>query len=503
MNRKVIASIILTVTLVLITLVGIQLYWINSAIKVKESAFRQNVNEAMTRVVYKLEKYDMARRLDVFQRNKRIQQTLDSLSRIMYKQMNNSETADSSFNITGRSKGNQSSLDAQMENFIRQSSLLNEVFRDLLRSHFPGRMDKRIDLNSLDSLISRELKSNGITAEYEYGVYDPESDRLIYQKSGDFEEQLRNKGFPYVMFPENTFMSPRYLIIFFPNEKRVLLTRMAGALSISAVLIIAIIGLFAYSFITIIKQKKLEQMKNDFVNNMTHEFKTPVSTISLACQALSDNDIRKSADLYDSYINIINEENKRLGSMAEKILQSAVLEKGEVKLKIEEVDVHQVIHEAVKNIGIQVQIRDGEIDEYLNAHKPTIQVDHTHFKNVIFNLLENANKYTPRKPLIKVSTENTTKGIIIIIADNGIGISKTNQKKIFDKLYRVPTGNLHDSKGFGLGLSYVKFIIEKHHGKISLESEVNKGTTFRIFLPFITKSPKTGLLRLINNWRKP
>ncbi|MCF8304430.1 MAG: HAMP domain-containing histidine kinase [Bacteroidales bacterium] len=502
MNRKVIISIIVTITLVLITLVGIQLYWINNAVKVKEGAFRQNVNEAMTRVVYKLEKFDMARRLDVFQHNQRIEQTLDSLSEIMYKQMMPPVFGDSA-HPSKNQVNRKSALDKRMEQMLRQSSILNDVFRDLLRSRFPGQLKSRINFNALDSLISRELKSNGINAEYEFGVYDPTGDRFIYQKQGDYENQLRKKGYPYVMFPDNSFMSPHYLMIYFPNEKKVLLTRMAGALSVSAVLIIVIIGLFTYSMITIIRQKKLGQMKSDFVNNMTHEFKTPISTISLACQALGDNDIRKSSELYDSYINIINEENKRLGSMAEKILQSAVLEKGEVKLKIEEVDVHQVIHEAAKNIGIQIQIRDGYIEEDLKAENHIIQADHTHFKNVIVNLLENANKYTPKKPRIKVLTENTAKGIVITVEDNGVGISKANQKKIFDKLYRIPTGNIHDVKGFGLGLSYVKFIVEKHKGRINLESEVNKGTRFSIFMPLVNEEKRQGLLRSIYKWQKP
>ena len=225
-------------------------------------------------------------------------------------------------------------------------------------------------------------------------------------------------------------------------------------------------------------------MKNDFINNMTHEFKTPISTISLACQALKDKDVIKTEDVYDAYIGVIGEENLRLGAMAEKILQSAVLEKKQLELNKEWFDIHEVIADVVNKIGIQVQIKDGNICTDFNAEPSEIHADKVHFTNLINNLLDNANKYTPQKPKIRVSTENVKTGIMISIEDNGIGISNKNQKKIFDKLYRVPMGDLHDFKGFGLGLSYVKVIVEYHKGSIWLESELKKGTKFDVFLPY-------------------
>ena len=225
-------------------------------------------------------------------------------------------------------------------------------------------------------------------------------------------------------------------------------------------------------------------MKNDFINNMTHEFKTPISTISLACEALGDNDVIRSGDLSGNYINIIREENKRLAGMAEKILQTAVLEKGQLKIKKEKIDLHSVITEVIKNIRIQVEIKDGVLIKNFSASRSFLEGDKVHLTNLVYNLLDNANKYSPRKPVIRISTENSSGGIIMTIEDNGIGISKTDQKKIFEKLYRVPTGNIHEVRGFGLGLSYVKAIVEEHNGKISLESEVGKGSTFKVYLPF-------------------
>jgi two-component system phosphate regulon sensor histidine kinase PhoR len=218
---------------------------------------------------------------------------------------------------------------------------------------------------------------------------------------------------------------------------------------------------------------------------MTHEFKTPISTISLACQALSDKDIPRSNDMYNDYIQIIGDENHRLGEMAEKILQTAILEKGNLHLRPEAIDVHELIADAIHKIAIQIEIRDGVLTKSLKAEYPLIKADKVHLSNVIFNLLDNANKYSPRKPQIMISTADADDGILISVHDKGMGISKANLKRIFEKLYRVPTGDVHNVKGFGLGLSYVKFIVEKHGGIISVESEPGKGSIFTMFLPYV------------------
>ncbi|MDZ7776579.1 MAG: ATP-binding protein [Bacteroidales bacterium] len=225
-------------------------------------------------------------------------------------------------------------------------------------------------------------------------------------------------------------------------------------LSVSLLLLVLIFLSFIFSVKTIIKQRKLSESKNDFINNMTHEFKTPISTVSLACEALTDKDIKKSEELYSSYIKVISEENKRLGALAEKILQTAIIEKGDLKLKQDAIDIHQVIDEAININRMQVGIKDGVIKKDLKATQTTIEADHDHLLNVLLlnNLLDNANKYSPKKPVITIATQNTLKEVIISVKDNGVGISKSDQKKIFEKLYRVHTGNLHDVKGFGSGV---------------------------------------------------
>jgi signal transduction histidine kinase len=198
---------------------------------------------------------------------------------------------------------------------------------------------------------------------------------------------------------------------------------------------------------------------------------------------LNDKDIQKSEDLYRTYIKIISEENRRLGVMAERILQSARLEKGQLQLNLEPTDIHEVLNEVIRNMGIQVEIKDGQIITDLQAGNSVVQADRMHIVNVVQNLMDNANLYTPVKPQITVATRDGDGGVVFSIQDNGIGISKADQKKIFEKLYRVPEGNVHNFKGFGLGLSYVKAVVEQHGGSIRLESELKKGTKFEIFLP--------------------
>jgi two-component system, OmpR family, phosphate regulon sensor histidine kinase PhoR len=427
MNRRFIIFTIVVMTFALIGLMVIQIYWIRNASVVKEANFRRSVNEAMTKVVLKVERLEKKRALTV----------------------NQYET---------------------MLNFNRH----------LAYSEF-------ITKKALDSLISLELNIRGVDTRFEFGIYKPEGNEFLLEKSSNYRKDLIEKGYAYILFQTDIYTSPEYLCIYFPHEKQFLLTELWGMLLISIILIIVVVYSFSYTVTTIFRQKRLSEMKNDFINNMTHEFKTPISTISLACEALSDPDMRSSEETASTYVNMIRDENKRLAGMAEKILQTAVIDKGQLTIRRESIDVHEIISNVIRNLRIQVEIKDGEFITKFGAANPRIEGDRVHVTNLVYNLLDNANKYTPRRPLIRVSTENTGNGLTIIIEDNGIGISKAEQKKIFDKLYRVPTGNIHEIRGFGLGLSYVKAIVEEHHGKIGVESEVGKGSRFKVFLPFLFK----------------
>jgi two-component system phosphate regulon sensor histidine kinase PhoR len=283
--------------------------------------------------------------------------------------------------------------------------------------------------------------------------------------------------------PGNVFSQPKFLSVFFPDQNKYLLRTMWLLLTVSALFILVIIFSFSFTVSTIIRQKKVSEIKNDFINNMTHELKTPISTISLACQALKDPDIKNRVGIVDSYINVIADENKRLAMVVENVLRTAVMDKGELKLKIVDLNVNEVVDQVLQNMKLQLEQRGGSFITDLQADQPYVQADMVHLTNVVFNLVDNALKYTEKIPVIKVGTRNEANGLVLFVEDNGIGISKENQRKIFDKLYRVPTGNIHNVKGFGLGLSYVKAIVDKHSGWITVKSELNKGSRFEIHIP--------------------
>jgi len=225
-------------------------------------------------------------------------------------------------------------------------------------------------------------------------------------------------------------------------------------------------------------------MKTDFINNMTHEFKTPIATISLAADSIKSPIISGNVDKVNRFANIIKQENKRMLEQVEKVLQMAKFDRENLNLKFSEVDLHALVNQAVANISLQVVQKEGQVEAKLEASKFIIEADENHISNIIHNLLDNANKYTPQKPQIKVFTRDRAEGIELVIQDNGVGLSKEAQKHIFEKFYRVHTGNLHDVKGFGLGLSYVKALVTAHSGTVKVKSELGKGSSFILNLPY-------------------
>jgi two-component system phosphate regulon sensor histidine kinase PhoR len=309
------------------------------------------------------------------------------------------------------------------------------------------------------------------------------SPQVISEDNKEYIEQFVNDGYKCQLFPSDPYSDINYLRVWFPNQRGYLVRSMWTNLALSGVLLIVIMFLFSFSIGTIYRQKKLSDIKNDFINNMTHELKTPIATISLACEAMNDPDMQKSQRAMQTYIGMINEENKRLGVLVENVLRTAIFEQGEMQLRINKVNLHEVIEQVIRNIEIQVKKKKGQIIKHLDASNPIIEGDHLHITNVIYNLIDNGIKYSETEPTIEIYTRDELSGIAIDFKDNGIGISRENQRKIFDKLYRVPTGNVHNVKGFGLGLSYVKGVIEKHNGTVEVESEVKKGSTFTIHIP--------------------
>ena len=471
MNKKVIILIIVLMSVALLGLMSIQVYWIRNAVIVKEAGFVRGVNEAISNVVLRIEKIEMI--------NKYQSQFTIKPNRLSYQNYQDSIRKDFFEDLA-----NISTRD-EYDSFNKKSILNLRKIGNRIQMAPKQPIEERINEILMDSLINYELNILGINTQYEYGVYSPSKNNMVIQKTGMYPSELLGKdSFHFALFPSDLQGNPDYLMLYFPNEQRFLISKMWVLLLVSIILIVIIIVSFYTTIGTIFKQKRLSVMKNDFINNMTHEFKTPISTIALVCEAMKDRDIEKSEEIYDNYIGIIHDENNRLKVMAEKVLQTAIIEKGKLHLKKEWLDIHEIICEDVKKIHIQVEKKGGHIYTDLKAENIKLKLDRVHITNVVLNLLDNAIKYTLEKPEILVSTVESSSGVTILIQDNGIGISKANQHKIFDKLYRVPTGNIHNFKGFGLGLSYVKAVVDKHGGNIRVSSELKRGTTFKVFLPF-------------------
>lgn len=455
----------------LITLMVIQVYWIKNAIMVREAIFNRDVNNAVEKVIFQLDRIDRMNMIRLRKNDLRIRQQkwikYDSSIRLQIGEIDNY-------------KKNLNLGPIPRTNFAT-SQIIDKMFESIPKDR--SLIENRISKVLVDSLLKIEFRNAGLNTKFDFGVFNPIRNKLTLQKSGKYPNELMQSSFRFLLFPGEIFSTQNYLMIYFPNEKQYLISRIWLLLVVSIFLIATIIFSFTYVITIVFRQKKLSEIKNDFINNMTHEFKTPIATISLACQALTDKDVVKNTGVYDTYLNIINEENNRLSGMAERILQSARLQKGEVVLKPEEINLHDVINDAMQKVSLQVEKKGGKIEVQNEAEQHTVFADRVHITNIIFNLLDNANKYTPWAPIIIIKTKNISDGILISVKDNGVGISKSNQKKVFDRLYRVPTGNVHNVKGFGLGLSYVKTVVEKHNGKITLDSELKKGSTFSIYLP--------------------
>ena len=368
-----------------------------------------------------------------------------------------------------------------------KKAFLGDIVKSLIEVDLNQPIEERIDPRVIDSLLSISLANHGVYIPFEMGVFD-QSKQMVFGKL-EFEEQLKESVLSAKLFPNDVIQFPFYVHVHYPNLDGYIFKNIWLLLAVSLIFILAIIGLIYYILRTIVQQKKNSEIKNDFINNMTHELKTPISTVSLACEALADPELGNIESVKNRYIGIINAENKRLGLLVEEVLQSAVLDKGDFKLKREELDMHVVINDVIDKFSIQVKERSGEIKPRLEASKSLVEADRNHLTNVIYNLLDNAVKYSKDSPVIEITTKNDANFITIGVKDSGIGISPENLKKVFDKLYRVPTGNVHNVKGFGLGLSYVKIICERHGGRVYVDSELGEGSTFYIELP----------LKIVNN----
>ncbi len=546
---------VLISAIAMIVLMLIQYYWTTNTIKAQESNFERSVHEAMTKVIYQVDKLEMANRikgrLKSVGKGSILFHTVDSINQLLSKEFDkmivDSIIDDSIINITkerisieisadkygkpvkridtsiiyyekqGKSKeiyehlflddfetdsnfinyyhapvvvNDVDSLMQEFDKLLKKSFIVSDVIEDLFNfSHYLPIQD-RVDIQVLDSLIKFELLSKDITTSYNFGIYNVNDKNFIYKKTSLNSGKLLSSGQSFLLFPSDFFSAQNYLYIYFPYRKAYILHEIRRTLFISFFLIVSITSIFIYVLVSFVRQKKLSEVRNDFVNNMTHEFKTPISTITLVCEALNDPSINKDENTYKTYIDIIEKENIRLATMAEKILQTAMIDHRQIQLKTEVIQVNKIIQTAIQNIIIQVEQKKGKIETQFLAQNHAILADKVHFTNIIYNLLDNATKYTNGPPEIIIRTTNEKDNLIIEISDKGIGIHKKELSKIFDKLYRISQGNIHNVKGFGLGLSYVKAIVDMHKGKISVESEIEKGSTFKLYFKIFNENEK-------------
>lgn len=339
--------------------------------------------------------------------------------------------------------------------------------------------------DKLDTLIKKELLNKNINLDYDFWVKLANKDSLLYQNIAYTNPKVLPKNaYRFVLFNKDIIRDPGMLYLYFPNKNSLILNNMLLPIISSVALLFVLIFIFAYTIFAIIRQKKLSEMKTDFINNMTHEFKTPVATIMIASEALKDPEIVADKSRISRLAGIIYDENVRLGNHIERVLSVAKLEKKEINLEHNPINVNDLIVAIVDSMNLQLVKRDAKISLHLNATNEIVMGDELHLSNVIYNLIDNANKYSAKAPEIIISTRNTTKNLYIVVEDKGIGMTKDQTKRIFDQFYRVPTGNLHDVKGFGLGLNYVQDIVKQMDGVIKVSSEKERGTSFEITLPF-------------------
>lgn len=499
MSRKGIWIIIALMTLALIGVASMQVKWIVDSLKANEEQFSIRVFEALNRLSEKL----------AYQENLEALQHVDNGFAQDFLKRDLQQRIDSSASENGLQGTKHEEVVLTKKQLLELSLYSNTCncsscreerakmltqFVAFTRGLNMTPIVERINLEQLHDFLRQELYDKGIRIAYHYGVYDNKKETFVISDGHYLVEENNNapthEGFKNLHNSEyrvNLFQQdadpPGKLMVYFPTKSSFIWSSVLKSLLATIVFMGLILFSFIYTVLVIFKQKKLSEMKNDFINNMTHEFKTPIATISLASDSIANPMVINQPEKIRRFVDIIKQENDRMNSQVEKVLQMAQIDRKDISLKLTDVNLHEVIDRAVDYISLQVEKKEGTVKTALNATRPIIEADLTHISNVINNLLDNANKYSPEQPEILVQTEDTSDGIAITVQDKGIGMTKEARKHIFEKFYRVHTGNRHDVKGFGLGLSYVKAIVEAHKGTIEVKSEPGKGSTFRILLP--------------------
>ncbi len=519
MNKKSINLIIALMAAALVGIIILQISWIRSSIRLNERQFDVSVFNALNKVSERLEYEDQLLAYNFlnngyvksyFQKEYRRQVSAGGTDFSFYMEQRTSDVPLSINDLlsmlvedidTGEKDCNCSRCTAERSRKL-------DSYMNYRKGMDNTPIANRIKLDYLDMALKEELSDRGIDIDYNYGVFSKRRKNYVLannsyidedneaQKNIDGYQNLYTSLYRVNLFSNNaTGRSPGLLMVWFPSRSSVVWSTVWLPLLGSILFTGIILFCFAYVINVIFLQKKVSEMKTDFINNMTHEFKTPIATISLAADSISSPRISGQPDKVRRFADIIRQENRRMNAQVEKVLQIAAVDKQDISLSKTELDMHEIIRQAAQNISLSAEKRGGTVELDLQATQTQIFGDQTHISNIINNLLDNANKYSPDSPEIKICTRDVKNCIEVTVSDRGLGMDKESLKHIFDKFYRVHTGDVHDVKGFGLGLSYVKAMMDAHHADIKVKSEPGKGSSFILRFPIRKSERFLGMSR--------
>jgi len=524
MGKKIFVLIVALMSVSLIGIVTVQVYWISNAVEANQKQFKNDVKISLARVSEEVSENEYA---DFYRKIKPILDTATianstQLHNFVLQQLDTTGKQIFSYSLTQVSQNFEiptgflasDSIEVVVQRIINREDVTNfnnikanndfvknnstqsfttikrslEAERafikpafEMSRSFYP--IHQRVSNRTLKLLLKKEFSKRGIDIDFKYGVYS-EDGYLTNLKSGYYTINKAN-SIGYALFETDSRESKFKLYVTFPDQQEHYLADISNILLLSVFFIFIIIVAFSSSLYQLVRQKKISEIKTDFINNMTHEFKTPIATINLALDAIKNPRIINDNEKVKRYVRMIREENKRMHGQVENVLRISRLEKNQLEISKVAIDMNDIVEEAISHVDLLVKNQEGIITTHLHALQSEVLGNHLHLTNIIVNMLENALKYSDKKPNIEVFTESTSNFFIIKIKDDGIGMSKSAQKYVFNKFYREHKGNIHNVKGHGLGLAYVKEIIENHQGTVFVESEKGKGSTFTVKLPLI------------------
>ena len=526
MNKLFFRLLVFLMSLSLIGIILVQVYWFNTSFKNNDEQFKIHVKQVISDVADKIQKqetynfYDkinhikdstgkLPKKDDLLefyyvQKNPKTNKTIVYSNSIISEDYNISPTFfDKKFNSEKfKSFSSKRVTEVYNNNSVDNSGISQSLIPDV-RIEKSGNLDildnaifeisakdvlsampleERVSVPVLQKLIKKELEEHGVETKFEFGIYSNNLATKI--KSNEFKYD-KDATYSIPVFIDNEGSTKYELLVTFPLKKKFLLSELISITVLSIIFTLIILIAYSSALNQLIRQRQISEIKNDFINNMTHEFKTPIATINLALDAIKNPKIIDDKEKVLRYLQMIKDENKRMHAQVENVLRISKLEKKELDIVKEPHNIHEIIEDAIEHVNLILADREGTIISHFNALRNTVLINDVHFTNVIVNILENAIKYSPNVPEIEICTENIKDMIIIKIKDKGLGMSKAAQKRIFEKFYREHTGDIHNVKGHGLGLSYVKRIVDDHNGQVYVESEKGKGSTFIIKLPLI------------------